>query len=110
MERLLAKHKKRFGLRIYKYSINSNHIHLAVRAYRREDLQNFLRAFAGELALKILKKAGLRGKFWDLLAFTRLVEWGKSFKSLLDYVETNQKEAEGLIVYRPRPALKGLGP
>lgn len=102
VESLLMKYKRRFSIKIYKYSINSNHIHLAVRAYKRENLQNFLRAFAGELALQLLRKFKLKGKFWDLLAFSRLVEWGKSFRNLIEYVVMNQKEAVGLIAYRPR--------
>ena len=94
---------KRFDVKIYRYSINSNHVHIALRAKTRESFQNYLRATAGVIGLKILNAASIRvGKFWDLLAFSRIVEWGRGYEILLKYVLQNQLEAEGSIAYRLR--------
>lgn len=76
----------------------------------RADSQNFLRALAGNVACKVIGayKGKRVGKFWDLLAFSRIVEWGRSYISLIKYVEQNQKEADGTISYKPRgPPKKG---
>ncbi len=101
-ERLIIKYAKMFYIRIYKYSINSNHIHLALRTKTREDFQNFLRALAGNLAAKLLKTYGEEGKFWDLLAFSRIADWGNGFKALIQYVIQNQMEASGAVAYKER--------
>ena len=95
---------KRFDVKIYRYSINSNHVHIALRAKTRESFQNYLRATAGVIGLKILNAAKIKakGRFWDLLAFSRIVEWGRGYEILLKYVLQNQLEAEGSIAYRPR--------
>jgi hypothetical protein len=41
------------------------------------------------------KKARPIGKFWDALAYSRIVEWGKDWKNMLDYVGKNLLEARG---------------
>lgn len=95
---------QRFNVKIDRYAVNSNHIHIALRAKTRRSFQNYLRATAGVIGLKVLgaAKKRARGKFWDLLAFSRIVEWGRSYNILLKYVLQNQLEAEGAVPYRPR--------
>jgi len=95
----------RFEVKIYRYAINSNHIHIALRVKTRRSFQNYLRATAGVIGLKILSatKNEMNGRrFWDLLAFSRIVEWGRAYSILLKYVLQNQMEAEGVISFRPR--------
>jgi REP element-mobilizing transposase RayT len=112
VEKLIKRYALMFDIRIYQFTIHFNHIHIALRAKNRENLQNFLRALTGNIAVKILKaKKGLkRGKFWDLLAFTRIVEWGRAFKALIKYVIQNELEARGEIPYRPRGMTKCRSP
>jgi REP element-mobilizing transposase RayT len=103
-EKILKTFAQRFSIQIYKHSINSNHIHIVLRAQRREDFQNYLRAVAGTIALKLLRanKSNKQGRFWDLLAFSRIIEWGRALKVAVQYVIQNQLEAAGQISYRPR--------
>ena len=95
---------QRFEVKIYRYAINSTHIHIALRVKTRRSFQNYLRATAGVIGLKVLEaaKGRGRGRFWDLLAYSRIVQWGRGYKILLNYVLQNQLEAEDLIRYRPR--------
>jgi len=99
--RLAAK----WGVKVYKLSINSNHLHFVVRGKTRCGFQNFLRVLAGQIACfvtKAKKGIALKKRFWDLPAFTRLAEWGKAFHVAKRYVFRNCLEAAGLIAYTPR--------
>ena len=104
VEKLLLPLSKRYGIRLYRYSINSNHIHLLIRIPHRKDFQNFMRVLAGKIAQKITK--AIKGKrfgkrFW-MPVFTRIVAWGKAFEIAVSYIELNTKEAIGLIPYTVR--------
>ncbi len=99
--------KKRFGVKVYSQGTQGNHLHLLIKAPSRRDFQDFLRYLAGRLAMKITgarkgrslarsetkTDSGVRG-FWDSLAFTRLVAWGRDFLSVKDYVELNEQEGQ----------------
>ena len=104
VEELIWRYAKRFHIKIYKFAINFNHIHFVLKAKRRDDLQNFLRTTAGLIACLILKaKKGVKkGKFWNLLAFSRIIEWGKAFQIVMSYVLQNELEACVEIPYKPR--------
>ena len=98
---LLLKHSARWNIRVYSYSINSNHIHLLIRGKCRLDLQNFFRTLSGLVARLITqaKKNRSFGKFWDLPLWTRLADWGRPFRLLRDYLLRNQLESLGMIPY-----------
>ena len=92
-----------FHIKVYKFSINSNHIHLAILGNTKDDIIAFLRVFPGLIAKHILKKMPKRPKkFWTLSVFSRIVYWGRAFKVLIKYIEQNQKESSGEIAYQPR--------
>jgi REP element-mobilizing transposase RayT len=97
---LLKKLTSRYGVIVYQFSNNGNHLHLLVRARNRRQFKNFLRIFAGQLAQKItgsVKGKKLAGRFWDLPVFTRIVEWGRAYFRAKKYVIQNQLEAAGII-------------
>ncbi len=43
--------------------------------------------------------------FWEFRPFSRIVNWGKDFKSCVKYLKQNVLEAFGVVVYRPRKDL-----
>lgn len=123
IDRISRKFSYRFGVRIYEKAICGNHIHLCIRAYRRRDLQNFFRVVAGQIAQEILREFPLQHDeekafvslpggtpyhkknqrtFWSLLAWTRIVGWGRDFRTVCRYVVQNAKEALGLVPYKER--------
>jgi hypothetical protein len=102
---LLERQSKKWGIRLYKYSINSNHIHLCTKATHSNDYQNFLRtvtALSARLVTGAKKGKKLPKKFWALLPYSRIIEWGKAFKAALNYIFKNQLEASGVVSYTPR--------
>ena len=53
---LMKKYSVRFQVKVYKYAIQGNHIHLLIKAHSREGMQNFFRVIAGHSAQRILKE------------------------------------------------------
>ena len=99
---LVYREAARAGVKIYQYANAGNHLHLVVRAKRRADLARFLRTTTGLIARVITgakkgqpKNAALGGRFWDRLAYSRIVEWGREFKRVCEYLVTNELEGLG---------------
>ncbi len=105
---LLLTTSKRFQVKVYNNSLNSNHIHLLVKAKSLDSLNNFLRVLTGQIAQQITH--AVRGKklkvgFWLKPIWKRLVHWGRDFLKLHQYIFQNQLESLGLVKYRSRKKL-----
>jgi hypothetical protein len=76
-----------------------NHIHAVVSAATRAGFQDFLRHFAGTLALQVTRSnrhRKLKSRFWDELAFTRVVDdWDGAFTRVVNYTILNVLEGMG---------------
>lgn len=88
---------QRSGVRIYDFANVGSHLHLLVRARRREAFQAFLRSFAGIVARAVTgARRGLPirgGPFWNALAWSRVVTWGRDYETVRRYIFHNQIEA-----------------
>jgi REP element-mobilizing transposase RayT len=95
---------QRYDLKVYEFANAGNHIHMLVRARKRDLFQAFLRAFAGIIARQVTgaRRGRPIGRFWDDLAYSRILHWGREFSLVGDYVVQNELEARGLIPYVPR--------
>jgi REP element-mobilizing transposase RayT len=102
----------RNGIRVYEYANSGNHLHLLIRGKRRIDIQNFLRAIGSRVSQIVTgsTKGYAFGRFWDGLAYTRIVQWGRDFKNAVNYVLQNFFEAEGVLDYMPRNPCKRRRP
>lgn len=105
ISRLLFEVAERFQVKIYNNSLNSNHIHLLVKAPTQKSLHDFLRVLAGQIAQRI--SGAVRGKrnklsFWLKPAWKRIVHWGKDFLNMHRYIYQNQLETLGLIRFQPK--------
>lgn len=90
------KFKRRFGVRNYESSVNSNHIHAVIRIHSRATYNQFIQAFCGTVARQI-------GIKWIYRPFTRILSgWGKAFQHAKSYVQMNWLETWGLVAYQPR--------
>ena len=100
----LTRWSKHFGIEIHKYSVNSNHLHIALQGGNRRLIQNFLRVFAGQVAIRLLKLWRVPPvKVWAVRVYSRIcASFGRPFKVLLAYIDKNIKEAEWKIAYTPR--------
>ena len=105
ISRLLFEISEKFSVKIYNNYLNSNHIHLLVKAPTQKNLHDFLRVLTGQIAQRIT--GAVRGKrnklsFWLKPAWKRMVHWGRDFLNLHQYIYQNQLETLGLIPYQPR--------
>jgi REP element-mobilizing transposase RayT len=134
IERILTDMAKKFGVRLYRKSINSNHIHLVILAPHRDVYSAFVRATSGLIASQVMQgrsfeefrrslllkerpfalgresesvasqtePQGLGQKFWQFRPFTRVLHWGRDFRTCCQYVLQNTLEAIGFLIYQPR--------
>jgi putative transposase len=101
-EELIKNKAHHHQVKLYNFSINSNHIHMLIRFPSPHAQRAFLRDFSGSLALKIKKtfKISQLIRVWDERPFTKIV---RAFKMIRNYIEKNINEALGLWPYQKRP-------
>jgi REP element-mobilizing transposase RayT len=85
---------RRFGVRVYDFANVGTHLHLLVRARRRQAFQAFLRSFAGLVARRVTgaRRGRPSGRFFSGLAWSRVVAWGRDYLGVRHYVFRNQIE------------------
>ena len=97
IHRLLRERAKRFFIEVQDFVNMGNHLHIKVKFKDPTHFHNFLRTFSGLLARKLNNShrgSRLGHKFWDGLAYTRVLmsrfeEWG-----LRIYFSGNQIERD----------------
>ncbi len=134
IEYLISRFAKKFGVRIYQRSINSNHIHLLLRITNRVLYRAFIKAVSGKIASHVMGQKSFklflkaRGNsfagdgseaakvkrktspeilnkhagFWEFRPFSRVVNWGRDFRTCVSYLKQNVLEAFGFVKYTPR--------
>ena len=97
VEVLVQQSSRKFGVRVYRCANVGNHLHLLVQTRRRRDFQNFLRFLTGSIAFAITgtRKGRPIGRFWEKLAYSRIVSWGREFETVTTYFIKNLFEAAG---------------
>jgi REP element-mobilizing transposase RayT len=100
----MRRYPARYGVKVYEAATARNHIHMLLRSKCRLALQNFLRTFAGVTARLITgaRKGRSVGTFWDYLAYSRIVQWGRDFAGVRAYVIQNELETLGGVPHRQR--------
>jgi REP element-mobilizing transposase RayT len=122
IEHQLRVTSKRYGVKVYRSAIVSNHLHLIIQIHNRKAYLNFIRVFSGQVASHMMNRRSFRQfqkslpsqnrdsaevqgsgqAFWQFRPWTRVLYWGKDFRSACAYVLQNTLEALGFISYRPR--------
>ena len=129
IDAILTSFAKKFAVRIYQRSINSNHIHLLLKITNRVLYRAFIKAITGKIASHVMgqksfkafskmKETAQRGygskykgsghkpklqqRFWQYRPFSRILSWGRDFKTCMQYLKQNTLEAFGVIPYSPR--------
>ena len=98
----ILKFSNKFQVRIYKHTVNSNHVHILLKVQSRSDFKKFIRAVSASIAVSIKVQYEYEGLFWQDRPFTRVVSWGREYDGVKNYVVQNFKEAVGFIIYKPR--------
>lgn len=93
---LLRDLSKKYFVEVKDFVNMGNHLHLKVRFKDVKRFQNFLRVFTGLLARKITRahRGSVFGKFWDALAYTRVITTKLEELGLRIYFEGNHREGE----------------
>ncbi|MEK6555288.1 MAG: hypothetical protein AABZ31_08620 [Bdellovibrionota bacterium] len=94
---LLKERAKKSFVEIQDYVNMGNHLHLKVRFKNPEGFRAFLRTFTGLLARKLTnahRGSGLKHKFWDGLAYTRVLLTRFEELGLKIYFSGNQIERD----------------
>ena len=96
VSKLLKEKSKKFFVEILDWVNMGNHLHLKVRFKDRKMMGQFLKSFTALLARKITgaKKGNKFGRFWDGLAYTRVLLSKLEELSLKIYFEGNHRERE----------------
>ncbi|MGE0526398.1 MAG: transposase [Bdellovibrionales bacterium] len=114
---------RNYGVKIYRLALASNHCHLIMKFRKRELYNNFIRVVTGRIASHVmnhisfadfvhavlasggtgpLETHGKGQRFFQFRPFSRLLYWGRDYKTCCDYVSQNQLEALGFIEYTTR--------
>lgn len=92
---ILAQLAKRFHIQIYESVFNYTHLHLVIRIPHRQNYVGFIR----QLSSRLSRLANLkRGALFGLRPYTRILSWGREFKTVMSYMNKNYVEAIGTIV------------
>jgi REP element-mobilizing transposase RayT len=108
VQQMIQETAQRHGIRIYRLANVGNHLHLLLSSKRKQDFQAFLRVIAGAIASWVTgaKKSNPVGRFWDQLAYSRIVSWGREFRTIHAYLIKNLFEAAGLWDREKHPDLR----
>ena len=109
LQKVLRKYAKRFYIRIEQFSIQTDHIHILIRAPKRTLAQHFFRVLAGQFAQCLTKsfRQSYTGKrIWKHRPFSRVVRGWKPYLIIRDYIQLNEQEALGRTYSKTR--LRGL--
>ena len=90
------------GIIVNKYVCVGNHIHLLLKTKSgrmmtaRPALRAFMREVSGLIARVMTgarKGQPMRRKFWDNIAWSRIVDWGRSLRNTYNYFKKNYGDA-----------------
>jgi REP element-mobilizing transposase RayT len=96
LRKLLFQYAKRFGVKVYKESVQKDHLHFCIKITNRQLYRSFIRALTGVISQKLGK--GL----WILKPYSRVLTWGREFLNTLDYILLNDCEVSGIVPYAIR--------
>lgn len=95
IEELVYEKALKFGVRIADFANVGNHLHMKIKIHDRKSFQKFLKAITCLIARKITRAARGKkfGRFWQGLAFTRVLTSSREELNLRGYIRANTIEA-----------------
>jgi REP element-mobilizing transposase RayT len=93
---ILREKAHKFGVVVADFANVGNHLHIKIKVQSRESFQKFLKAVTCLIARKITgaRRGKPFGKFWQGLAFTRIIASRLEELQLRGYFEANRREAK----------------
>jgi hypothetical protein len=105
IQEIVGRFATRFGVKVYRLANGGDHLHLTVLPRSRKAFNSFIRSITGLIARLVLgaERGNAKGlRFWDNRPYTKIVEWGREFRAVSQYLLQNTLEALGFIKYQPR--------
>ncbi len=100
LNKLIIRLGKKHGIKIYAHAVNWDHIHFVIRIFHRQNYNSWIRDLTGQIVQCISSKTRTQlREFFTTRPYTRLVSWGREFKTVMDYQILNKMEIFGM---RPR--------
>lgn len=97
---LLVRWADYFGIKIYHRAVVGDHLHLLLLTNNEEKLSGFLRVLSGQISSQLREK-GIISKsmknLWKSRPFSRVLKWGRAYRTAIRYVAFNYLEGVGLI-------------
>ncbi len=95
VQKILKDKARKFGVSIADEANVGNHIHLKIRITSRDGFQKFLKAVTTLIARKVTgaRKGKPFGRFWQGLAYTRVLKSYTEELNLKGYFNANRAEA-----------------
>jgi REP element-mobilizing transposase RayT len=84
----------KYNIKVYQLVFNHTHLHAAILIPDREAYVSFIKELTSKLVSYFSKTTKIKFKKIFLnRPFTRIVEWGKGFQKLMNYLVKNEKES-----------------
>jgi REP element-mobilizing transposase RayT len=100
---------RQYQIKLHRFENMGNHVHILVSFKNRESVQKFLRVVTGLIARLVTKArrgCAFGKRFWDHLAYTRIVTSRKDFARMLHYLDKNEVERD--VGPEGRQAIEGF--
>lgn len=96
VDRLLKQKAKKFGVKIAEFANVGNHLHLKIRIADRLEFGKFLKSVTTQIARFVTgaRRGQPFGRFWQGLAYTRVLTSRYEELQLRGYIAANRLEAE----------------
>lgn len=96
VKRVVAQKARKFGVKVADTANVGNHVHLKIRISSRQEFQQFLKSVTTLIARHVTgaKRGKPFGRFWQGLAFTRVLKSALEELNLRIYIAANRKEAQ----------------
>lgn len=94
---LLLDTADRYGIKILLYENVHNHLHILVKGRNRSALQKFFKVFPQRVMFHVTgaRKGNPKGRFFDNIIWSRVVEWGPEMIRIREYFWKNALESLG---------------
>lgn len=95
IERIVKKYAGTYRIKIHNFANVGTHLHLVVSFKARRAVQRFVQIIASLISRVVTgaRKGQPFGRFWDALAFSRVVTGRRDFLYVQNYVDANQLES-----------------
>lgn len=97
-----------YGIKVYDLAVNFNHIHCVVKLSNCDMYKKWIRHLTSAIVSMMVQFTKMNlTKFFTLRPYSRIITWGRQFKTVINYQILNQLEVVGL---RPKKAVKNRKP